>query len=73
MALVKITTQSFDTDAKLQSGMGGGTDKVFVENDKTVTTNYTITTDKNAFSAGPITINSGVTVTVPTGSVWTIV
>jgi len=35
--------------------------------------NYTITSGKNAMSAGPITIDTGVAVTVPTGSVWTIV
>lgn len=52
---------------------GGGNDAVFVENDQTVTANYTLTTGKNAMSAGPITINSGVTVTVPSGQIWTIV
>jgi hypothetical protein len=52
---------------------GGSGNQVFFENDQTVTVNYTITTNKNAMSAGPITINTGVTVTVPTGSVWTIV
>ena len=52
---------------------GGGGNQVFVENDQNVTTNYTITSGKNAMSAGPITVDSGVTVTVPTGSVWTIV
>jgi hypothetical protein len=52
---------------------GGGTDQVFYENDTTVTTNYTITTNKNAVTAGPVTINSGVTVTVPSGSVWVVV
>lgn len=52
---------------------GGGSDAVFVENDTTVTQNYTITTGKNAMSAGPITINNGVTVTIPNGSVWSIV
>lgn len=52
---------------------GGGADQVFFENDKTVTSNYTITTNKNAVSAGPITINTGITVTVPTGSNWVIV
>jgi len=52
---------------------GGGSDAVFLENDQTVTTNYTITTNKNAVSAGNITINSGVTVTVPTGSRWVVV
>lgn len=52
---------------------GGGSDRVFWENDTVVTTNYTITSGKNAMSAGPISINNGVTVTVPNGSVWTIV
>ena len=52
---------------------GNGTDSVFFENDQVVTTSYTITTGKNAMSAGPITVNSGVTVTVPSGSSWTIV
>ncbi len=59
------------------SGLGGATgaggDDVFYENGQTVTTNYTITTGKNAVSAGPITINTGVTVTIPTGSVWSVV
>lgn len=52
---------------------GGGTDQVFYENDQTVTTNYTITTNKNAVTAGPVTINSGVTVTIPSGSYWSVV
>lgn len=52
---------------------GGGSDDIFIENGQTVTTNYTLTTGKNAGSFGPITINSGITVTVPSGQVWTIV
>jgi hypothetical protein len=52
---------------------GGGSDTVFFENDQTVTADYTITTNKNAMSAGPVTVNSGITVTVPSGSRWTIV
>lgn len=52
---------------------GGGSDRVFYENGQTVTTNYTITDGQNAMSAGPITINSGVTVTVGAGEVWTVV
>ncbi len=52
---------------------GGSTDQIFYENDQTVTTNYTITTNKNAMTAGPITINSGVTITIPSGSEWSIV
>ena len=52
---------------------GGGNDAIFYENGQTVTTNYTITNNQNAGSFGPITINSGVTVTIGTGEVWTIV
>lgn len=52
---------------------GGGNDKIFFENDQVVTSDYTITQGKNAMSAGDITINDGVLVTAPPGSVWTIV
>jgi hypothetical protein len=51
---------------------GGGNDQIFVQNQQTVTTNYTITTNYNAMSTGPITINSGITVTVPSGSNWVV-
>lgn len=51
---------------------GGGNDKIFWENSKNVTTNYTITNGKNAMTAGPVTIDAGVSVTVPAGSVWTV-
>jgi hypothetical protein len=43
------------------------------ENSATIAANYTIGTGNNAMSAGPITINTGITVTVPTGSTWTVV
>jgi hypothetical protein len=52
---------------------GGGADTVFFENSQTVTTNYTLTTNKNAVTAGPVTVNSGVTVTIPSGSSWVVV
>jgi hypothetical protein len=52
---------------------GGGTDKVFWENDTTVDTDYSITAGQNAGTFGPVTIQSGITVTVPAGSEWTIV
>jgi hypothetical protein len=52
---------------------GGDSDQVFLETNKNVTTNYTISTGFNAVSAGPVSIDLGVTVTVPVGSVWTIV
>lgn len=53
--------------------VGGGTDKVFYENDQVVTANYTLSAGKNAVTAGTITINDGVTVTVPNGATWSIV
>ena len=49
---------------------GGGDDEVFVLNDQVVTTDFTVPVGKNASTAGPITVNSGVTVTVSSGSVW---
>ena len=52
---------------------GAGSDKIFWENGQTVTQNYTITDNYNAMSAGPITINNGVTVTIGDGETWTIV
>lgn len=59
------------TGALMPTGGVGG--QVFYENDQEVAADYGITPGKNAISAGPITINAGVTVTVPTGSTWTVV
>ncbi len=52
---------------------GGGANEVFFENDQTVTNDYTIPGTKNAGTFGPITVDSGVTVTVSSGAVWTVV
>jgi hypothetical protein len=52
---------------------GGGSDQIFNLNGQTVTTSYSIPNGKNASSAGPITIDTAATVTIPTGSVWVIV
>ena len=53
--------------------VGAGTDKVFYENDQTVTQSYTISAGKNAMVAGPIAVASGKTITIPSGSELTIV
>ena len=50
---------------------GGGNDEVFFESDTNVTTNYTITSGKNAHTVSPI-VNAGVTITVPSGSLLVI-
>lgn len=52
---------------------GGGTNKAFYLNDITITDSYTVPTGSNAMTAGPVTINAGVTVTVSPGSYWSIV
>jgi len=51
---------------------GGGNDQVFVQNSLVVSVTYTFPTGKNASSVGPITINSGVSVTIPSTQRWVI-
>lgn len=57
----------------LGGATGGGNDDAFYENTNTITSDYTITVGKNAMSAGPITVADGATITIPDGSVWTVV
>ena len=54
-------------------GGGNTTKKALWEHSYTVTENYEMTSGNNALTAGPITINSGFSVTVPSGSTWAIV
>ena len=58
---------TYPAERAVIGGMG------YVENSATVSQSSTINAGNNAMSAGPVTINSGVTVTVPSGSVWTVV
>ena len=75
-----VTATSFSGDGSSLSNLpagapvgGASTNTVFFENDKEVAVNYQITSTKNAMSAGPLQINAGIAVTVPSGSSWTIV
>ena len=69
-----IHAPSFHGDGSSLTGIeSGANDDIFWENGQNVTSNYTITNGKNAMSAGPITVNSGVTVTVGDGETWTVV
>ena len=75
-----VTATSFSGDGSGLSNLpagapvgGASTNTVFFENDKAVAVNYQITSTKNAMSAGPISINAGIAVTVPSGCSWTIV
>lgn len=68
------STSASAASATLAIAIGGaGGDRVFIQNGNTVNNSYTIPTGYNAGTFGPVTVASGVTVTVPTGSVWTIV
>jgi hypothetical protein len=54
-------------------GVGGAqAGGVIFENSLTISANYTLSTSKNGLSVGPVTINSGVSVTVPSGQRWVI-
>ena len=75
-----VTATSFSGDGSSLSNLpagapvgGASTNTVFFENDTAVAVNYQITSGKNAMSAGPIAINAGIAVTVPSGCSWTIV
>ena len=76
------TSITADTDDQIDFRIGGA-DKMemnatafsggaIYENADDIAANYSITAGKNAFSVGPITIASGVTVTVPSGQRWVI-
>ena len=52
---------------------GGGTEKVFFNNEVQVDSDYTVPVGFNSVSAGPVTVASGVTVTISSGSAWVIV
>ena len=52
---------------------GGGSDKIFFVNGPTVTTDYTVTANDNAMSAGPVSVNTGINVILTGTSEWVIV
>ena len=71
------TTTSFEGyNGSAWGAIGGGGNTVsegLFEHANTISANYSITSGNNAIAGGPITINSGISVTVPSGSTWTIV
>jgi hypothetical protein len=69
-------TDSFEGfDGTSWGSIGGGASAggAIYEVSQTISSNYTITSGTNGLSAGPITVDAGVTVTIPSGSTWTIV
>lgn len=57
---------------RLGAEVGAGESNPFFVNPRTITQNCTLPADNSAMSVGPITINSGVTVTLASGSRWVI-
>ena len=70
---VMTSTGTGLTFSQPTAATGGGTDQIFILNGQTVTADYTIPGTNNAGTFGPVTINSGVTVTVSDGATWSIV
>ena len=67
------TFEGFDGTSWGSIGGGASAGGAIYENSQSITADYTLTANTNGMSAGPITIDSGVTVTVPSGSTWVIV
>ena len=67
-----ITTSKIASGAIAGGAVGGGTNKLFWENDQIMSFDYSISSGKNAFTAGPITINNSITLTIPSGVTYTI-
>lgn len=57
----------------VEIGGGAGSSAMFAETEQVLAANHTLTADRNALTAGPITINDDVTLTIPTGSNWLVV
>ena len=72
-ALVSDASGTLSWAAAGGGANGNGTNEIFWENDQIITGDYQITNNKNAGSFGPITIQSGVTVTVGADETWTVV
>jgi len=64
--------EGYDGSAWGSIGGGASAGGAIYENNNSITTNYTLTTNKNGITASPLTIASGVTVTIPTGSRWVV-
>ena len=67
-----LTTDATDASWAVLNTDSNTTTKSLYEMANTISSNYTIATNYNAISAGPITVNNGISVTVPSGSTWVI-
>ena len=68
------STGEFEGYTSAWGSIGGGASAggVIYENAVTVSSDYTLSTNKNGMSVGPVTLGTGVTVTIPSGQRWVI-
>jgi len=80
--LSDVTITSVSTGQVLQyngsvwvnaTASGNTTTNGLYEHSNTISANYSVSSGNNAMSAGTMQINSGITVTIPSGSTWVIV
>jgi hypothetical protein len=69
---LKVNATGLYVNGTLHSSGGNSTTEGLYEMANTISANYSITSGNNALTAGPITINTGISVTIPTGSTWVI-
>jgi hypothetical protein len=62
--------EGYDGTQWASIGGGGG---IMSLNDQTTSASFTVPTGSNGISVGPITVASGHTVTVPSGSTWVVI
>jgi archaellum component FlaF (FlaF/FlaG flagellin family) len=76
-ALAELDSDVTATNSSVSSAVASKADVVAngtaIQNNTSITSDYTFPANRNAVSSGPITINTGVTVTISSGSEWSIV
>lgn len=71
--VVRVYDSAYGPGGIALGATGGGTDQVFFMNQTRITTDFTLGDSNNAGTFGPVTVDSGVIVTINSGSRWTVV
>ena len=71
MSLTRVPGGMFGTGGSGNTAIQLG--NAIIESSNTVYNSYTLTTGKNGYSVGPITILTGKSITIPTGQRWVII
>jgi hypothetical protein len=70
MALTRVQTGVFGVTGSGNTAVQ--LNSAIVESSNTIYSNYTLSTGRNGYSVGPVTILTGKSVTVPTGQKWVV-